>query len=115
MKTMQEEVDEEYNEACNNMAQVHLAQQTSMSNMSNSKAKMESVQQQPNLMTRMFQHTMNLAASKPLSLTWWVVIPRQASMVGTWSLILVAGRYLVPMLDTFSDLRSLHTPSRLPQ
>ena len=62
MNVQEEEIDEEYDNACNNM----LAQQAVMSNMPNSNDKMDSIQQQLNSMTQMFQHTMNLAASKPL-------------------------------------------------
>ena len=59
MNAQEEEVDEEYGNACSNMAQPHLAQQTAMSNMSNSNSKMDAIQQQLNSMTQIFQHTMN--------------------------------------------------------
>ena len=35
MIAQEEKVDKEYNNACNNLAQVHLVQQTAMSNMPN--------------------------------------------------------------------------------
>ena len=54
MNAQEEEVGEEYDNACNNIVQAHLAQQTAMSNMLNSNAKIESIQQQLNLMTQMF-------------------------------------------------------------
>ena len=66
MNTIEEEVDEEYDNALNNMSQAHLAQQTAISNMSNNNTKMDAIQQQLNSMTQMFQQQMNFAARQPL-------------------------------------------------
>ena len=51
INSQEEEVDEEYDNEFNNMAQAHLAQYMAMRNMSNSNEKMDSIQQQLNLMT----------------------------------------------------------------
>ena len=64
MNAVQEEVDLEYDESCQMMAQAHLAQQQTMSDMSNTGTQMEAMQQQMNAMQTMFQQSMNMAAAK---------------------------------------------------
>ena len=65
MNAIQEEVDEEYDESCQMMAQAHLAQQQTTSNMYNTGTQMEAMQQQMNAMQTMFQQSLNMAATKP--------------------------------------------------
>ena len=48
VNTQGEEVDEEYNNSINNMAQAHLAQQTITSNMSNNDTNLDAIQYQFN-------------------------------------------------------------------
>ena len=56
MNAMEETVDNEYNNTCNNMAQAHSAQPAVMSNMSNNSTQMDDMQQQINSMQQMFQN-----------------------------------------------------------
>ena len=55
MNVIQEEINKEYGEACHNMAQAYLSQQTAMSNMPNNSIQMDAMQQQMNVMQQMFQ------------------------------------------------------------
>ena len=77
MNAHEEEVNKKYDNVCNNMAQAHLAQQTMMSNMSNSNDRTDTIQQQLNSKTWMFQHTMNLAVSKPPLPTYQMPMQQQ--------------------------------------
>ena len=55
MNAHEEEVDKKYDIAVHNMAQAHLAQKFTMSNMSNSSTQMDAMHQQMNDMQKMFQ------------------------------------------------------------
>ena len=65
MNAIQEEIDEEYDESCQMMAHVHLAQQQTMNNMSNIGTQMNAMQQQMNAIQTIFQQSLNRAATKP--------------------------------------------------
>ena len=75
MNATEEEVDVKYDESCQMMAQAHLAQQQTMSNMSNTGTQMEAMQQQMNAMQTMFQQSLNMAATKPPPPTYQPAYP----------------------------------------
>ena len=64
MNVIQEEVDKEYDESCQMMAEAHLAKQQTMSNMSNTVTQMDATKQQMNAMQTMFQQSLNMVATK---------------------------------------------------
>ena len=55
MNAQEEEVDEEYDNTCSNMAQAHLMHHATMANMSNGNTKMDAIPPQLNSMQEMFQ------------------------------------------------------------